>query len=90
MVAVTIFLSLSIVVLFTTMVLSSIAASEAKRGNTASAQKYSMWSAITSGIVVFLVVVVLFLYLNSEKIVAGTHSVLGAAQGAVGRYLPPQ
>lgn len=86
MTAVIIFLSLSIVLLFVAMVLSALAASAAKKNNMADAHKFSMWSAITSGISIFIIIGVMFLYIHSTRILKMAHGALGTAQGYIATY----
>ena len=76
------------------MVLSAMASSAAKKGDTSTAEKYSMYAAVVSGLSVVLLIVILVLYLNSERIVTSTHAALGqiaagatAGQGALGTYM---
>jgi hypothetical protein len=81
MVAVIICLVISMVLLFTSMVLSSMAASAASKNNSNNAHKYSMASAVVSGLSVFLLIVVLILYINAGRIA-------NVAQGALNRAYP--
>jgi L-asparagine transporter-like permease len=52
----------AIVLLFVTMVLAAMGASDAQKRNYTDAHKYSMWSSIVSGISTALLVAVLILY----------------------------
>ena len=90
MVAVTVLICITVAILFSSMVLSAMASSEAKRGNTSNAQKYSMWSAIVCGLAVFFLIIAMFLYLNSGVIASAAQSALGGAQKYVGGYIPAQ
>ena len=90
MVAIIICLSISIILLCASMVLSAMASSHAKKGNTVDAQKYAMWSALVSGISVFTLVVVLIIYANSGKIATAGQSALQSAHGQLGTYLAKQ
>jgi hypothetical protein len=83
MTAVIICLSIAIMLLFVTMVLSSMSASDVKKGSMDSAHKYAMWSAVVSGLAVFLLVIALIIYINSSRIVSAAH--VGIQQG-IGQY----
>jgi hypothetical protein len=80
MTALTIILVISIILLFVSMVLSAIASSAAQKNNITDAHKYSMWSAIVSGLSIALLVIVLVLYLNSGAIISGVQSKLSQYQ----------
>ena len=59
---------ITIVLLFTSMVLSAMASSDAKKGAAECKEgcsKYAMWSALVSGISVAVVVIVLIVYVYS-------------------------
>lgn len=94
MTAVIVTLVISMILLFASMVMSAMSASAAQKGDTSSARTYAMWSAVVSGLSIVLLIVILALYLNSQKIVAGTHAALGqvssgaaAGQAALGQYM---
>jgi len=66
------FMILSIILLFVSMVLSAMASDDAKKGNKDKSHKYSMWSAIVSGVAVFSIVISLIVYIyTSRKEIAG-------------------
>ena len=67
-------LVLSMLILGVATVFSSMASVAAQKGNTVDAHKYAMWSAVTSGLSILLLLIVLFLYLNSAVIVTKVHS----------------
>lgn len=69
MAAVTIFIIVAMILLFISMVLSAIAADNISNKNYDTGRKYSMISAVVSGVSVAILIVVLILYLNSGKIV---------------------
>lgn len=79
-------LILSMILLFSSMILSSMASSEIQKRNYLNAQKYATWSSVVSGISVGLLVVVLIVYISSERIVSSVHSALGSAHSALGKY----
>lgn len=97
MTAVIVCLVISMILLFISMVLSAMSASAAEKGDTSTARKYSLYSAVVSGLSVVLLVVILVMYLNSERIVTSTHAALGqiaagaqAGQGALQPYVVRQ
>lgn len=59
---------ISLLVLFTSMILSAMASHQASIGNAKLAQRYSMISAVTNGITWGLIVLTFILYLYREKI----------------------
>ena len=76
-VALVIFMIIAIILLFVSMVLSAMAASEASKGSDkckANCHKYSMWSALVSGIAVAVIVVALIIYIYTSR-----HHVMAAA-----------
>lgn len=62
-----IILVISMVLLFVSMVLSAVSNSDIKKQNLQSASKYSLWSAVVSGLSIALLVIVLFLYVYGGK-----------------------
>jgi NADH:ubiquinone oxidoreductase subunit 5 (subunit L)/multisubunit Na+/H+ antiporter MnhA subunit len=65
-----IFIVISIILLFTAMVLSAMAASEARKGSDQCKQnchKYAMWNAIVCGIAVAIIVVIMIIYIYTTR-----------------------
>lgn len=65
-----IFMILAIILLFTAMVLSAMAASDAKKSAAdckEGCSKYSTWSAVVSGISVAVILVALIVYIASSR-----------------------
>lgn len=84
-----IFLVIAFLLLFTNMVLSALAADRAKdsaKKCKEDCHKYSMWSAIVSGVTVFVMIVITVLYIySSRKAIASTaQQHLAAAHQALG------
>lgn len=76
----------AIVLLFTSMVLSSMASTASEGCPNENAHKYSMWSAVVTGIAALIIGVFLYLYVNREPILSG----LGGALKSVGSALKPK
>lgn len=85
----------SVMLLFTAMVLSAMASSDAgkscddcKEG----CHKYSMWSALVTGLAVGVIVIVMIVYIySSRKQIAGHAQQQAAAlHGYMGQYMNPQ
>lgn len=73
---------ITIVLLFTSMVISAVGASDAKKGSKQCQEgchKNSMWSAIISGIAVGVIVIVLIIYIYTSRkdIASAAHQKLG-------------
>ena len=86
-----IFMILAIILLFTSMVLSAMAASDAKKSAADckdGCSKYSTWSAVVSGISVAVILVVLIIYIVSSRkdIAKAAQGKLGQAHAALGNY----
>jgi len=84
-----VFMIVTVVLLFTAMVLSAMASSDAQKGGTTCKEgchKYSMWSALVTGIAVAVVVVVLIIYIYSSRkhIAAAAQQHVNALHGALG------
>ncbi len=76
--AVIICLILAMILLFISMILAALASSKADKNEISDSQKYAMWAAIASGLSIVLLIVIMFVYINSEKIVRVAHSALGS------------
>lgn len=76
----------AIVLLFTSMVLSSMASTASEGCPDENAHKYSMWSAIVTGVAALIIGVSLYLYINREPILSG----LGGALKSAGSSLKPK
>ncbi len=61
-------LILSIVLLFVSMVLSAMSATAANNKDYTNAHKYSTASAVVCGLSVFILVIVLIIYINKERV----------------------
>lgn len=61
--------------------------SDVEKKNYKDAQKYSMWAAVTCGISIVLLIVVLILYVHSARIMGAAHGALGRAQNALNPYV---
>lgn len=65
-----IFIVITIILLFTAMVLSAMAASEARKGSDQCKQnchKYAMWNAIVCGLAVAAIVVIMIIYIYTSR-----------------------
>ena len=83
----------TIVLLFTAMILSSMASSDAQKGGATCKEgchKYSMWSALVTGIAVAVIVIILIIYIYTTRKhiataalqhVAALHGALGGIAG---------
>jgi cytochrome bd-type quinol oxidase subunit 2 len=69
----------AIVLLFTSMVLSSMASNATEGCTDENAHKYSMYSAIVSGIAVFLIGIALWFYIYREPLMSGVGDTLTSA-----------
>ncbi len=88
-----VFMIVTIVLLFSAMVLSAMASSDATKGASEckeGCREYSKWSALVTGIAVAVIVVVLVVYIYStrkhiaaaaQQHVAALHGVLGGVAG---------
>jgi NADH:ubiquinone oxidoreductase subunit 5 (subunit L)/multisubunit Na+/H+ antiporter MnhA subunit len=95
-----VFMIITIVLLFTAMVLSAMASNDAQKGGTdckEGCHKYSMWSALVTGIAVATIVVVLVIYIYSsrkhiaaaaQQQVAALHQTLGGFAGSMAQPAP--
>jgi ABC-type Fe3+ transport system permease subunit len=83
-----VFMLVSIGLLFTSMVLSAMASSDAKKAENSSntsmtnsligkAQKYSMWAALVTGLSTFVIIVVaiVYIYVSRKTIARGVAGV---------------
>ena len=69
-VALIIFMVLTIILLFVSMVLSAMASNEARKGSQKCKEdchKYSMWSALVSGLSVAMIVIALIIYIYTSR-----------------------
>ena len=64
MVAVVLCLSMAMILGFAAIVLSAMASSEAKKSNTRDAERYAMFSAVSSGVVVVFTAIALIIYVQ--------------------------
>lgn len=78
---------ISIVLLFTSMIFSSMAAQDARKGKTSSAQKWSTWSAVVSGLAIAVMVIILIVHLNSSRLAKGASGLFGRAQAGLNPYI---
>lgn len=81
---------IAILLLFTTMVLSAMASSDASKSNDDNCQschKYSMYSAIVTGISVFIIFIGLMIYLFRKPIAQQTGQLAQQAGAYVGGQL---
>jgi hypothetical protein len=69
----------AIVLLFTSMVLSSMASNATAGCTDENAHKYSMYSAIVSGVAVFVIGVALWFYIYREPLMSGAGDMLSSA-----------
>ena len=88
-----VFMIVTIVLLFTAMILSAMASSDAQKGGTTCKEgchKYSMWSALVTGIAVAVIVIILIIYIYTSRKhiaaaalqhVAALHGTLGGIAG---------
>lgn len=76
-------LVLSMLILALATVFSSMASVAAQKGNTVDAHKYSTWAAVTCGLSILLLLIVLFLYLSSGRIIATVHQYTAPAPVAI-------
>ena len=87
-------LVISMILLFISMVLSAMSASDINKNNTKSAHKYAMASALSSGLSIVLLVIALIVYLNTGTIAQYTAKQLGNvaqyAQAGQQRLYPGQ
>jgi hypothetical protein len=79
-------LVVSMILLFVSMVLAAMASSDAQKKNLQDAQKYSMWSAVVSGLSIALLIVVLIMYIYSERLATHAYSALERVQGSLRPY----
>ena len=85
-VALVIFVIIAVILLFISMVLSAMAASAAQKGSSVCKEdchKYSMWSALVSGLAVAVIVVVLIIYIYTSR-----HDVAKSAAELLKGYSP--
>jgi uncharacterized membrane protein YhfC len=80
MAAVIIFIVIAMILLFISMVMSAIGADNVTKKEYDTAWKYSMISAVVSGISVAMLIVTLIIYVNSEKIATKAHEGFGHLQ----------
>jgi len=69
-VALVIFMVITIILLFVSMVLAAMASNEAQKGTTKCKEgchKYAMWSALVSGLAVALIVISLIIYIYTTR-----------------------
>lgn len=69
-VALVIFMIVAVILLFASMVLSAMASNDARKGSQQCKEdchKYSMWSALVSGIAVAMIVVILIIYIYTSR-----------------------
>jgi hypothetical protein len=85
MAAIIVFIVITMLFLFIAMVMSAIGADNVTKKEYDVAWKYSMISAVMCGIAVAILIVVLIIYVNSEKISTSVHGALGRAQS---RFAP--
>lgn len=76
--AVIICLILAMILLFISMILAALSSARSEKNETSDAQKYAMWAAIASGLSIVLLITIMIVYINSEKIVRVAHSALGS------------
>ena len=69
MVAVILCLALGLIMTFGSVVLSAMSSSEAKKSNTKDAERYSMFSAISSGATIVLLAIALIIYVQEDRCV---------------------
>nr|QBK86363.1 MAG: hypothetical protein LCMAC102_01580 [Marseillevirus LCMAC102] len=86
-----IFMIVTIVLLFTSMVLSAMASSDATKGGTEceeGCRKYSMWSALVTGIAVAAIVVILIVYIYTTRkhIASAVQKHVATLGGKIGKY----
>lgn len=86
-----VFMIVTIALLFTAMVLSAMASSDATKGTDSckkNCHKYSMWSALVTGIAVACIVVILIIYIYTSRkdIASSVHGQLGDWQSQLGAY----
>lgn len=84
-----VFMIVSIVLLFTAMVLSAMASSDAQKGGDTckkGCHKYSMWSALVTGIAVAVIgiVMVYYIYSSKKEIATAAMQYTAALHGAIG------
>lgn len=94
------FMAVSVALLFTAMVLSAMASSDANKGCDdckEGCHKYSMWSALVTGLAVGVIVIIMIMYIySSRKQIAGhaqqqaaaIHGYLGQYAGSQGQITP--
>ena len=87
MTAVIISASICVALLFISMVLSSMAASDAKKNNLRDAHKWSTWAAVVNVITIAVVVIMVVLHLNSGRIAKGAYNALGGAQRQINPFM---
>jgi len=69
-VALVIFMIVAVVLLFVSMVFSAMASNEARKGSKKCKEdchKYSMWSALVSGLAVAVIVIILVIYIYTSR-----------------------
>lgn len=84
-----VFMIITIILLFSSMVLASMASVDAQKGGEScdkGAHKYSMWAAIVTGIAtaIITVVLVVYVYTTRSHIAAAAQKHVGKLQGALG------
>ena len=67
MVAVILCLAIGLIMAFGSVVLSAMSSSEAKKSNTKDAERYSMFSAISSGATIVLLAIALIIYVQEDR-----------------------
>lgn len=77
-------LILAIVLLFVSMILSAMSASAINNKDAAGAHKYSTAAAVVCGLSVFVLVIVLIIYINKERVHGVITNVMTSPPG-----LPP-
>lgn len=77
----------SLLILFLSMIFSSMSAGQADKNNTAKAKKYATWSALTSGVSIVLIIVLLAVYLHRESIMSSMSAMANKAAGYTQPYL---
>jgi len=80
--ALTVFLSLSIVLLFAVMILSSIAANNADSNS--KCHSYSMYSALTTGVVTLLLIIGMGVYIYTSR-----HDIAKSGADYLSSLVPP-
>jgi len=73
----------TMVLLFISMVLSSMASSASDSCKDENAHKYSMYSAITSGVAVLVTGVALWMYIYRDQIISSAGDILSSAGNSI-------